>query len=350
MKIVLTCGHPTSGYQMVHQVLLNSGLGEAQASRREQFSPQEIQKKFCVAHEIEMSYDQKLTKVSPGMVWQNLAVDLFVANLEQENWGWADDKTIFLLDFWHDFDPQVRLILAYSSPATALAGLSQGVQGDLKPAVAEILHSWFVYNQELLYFYTRHRDRCLLVNTDALARTEGQEKLLPLLREERGLALNRVLTVATASEMHDSPILGLIAEQMLEKMPEIEQLFQELESTADIFSSEVQSRSVLAELAVAEYQKLSFALTAGRQALQSLAVEKKQIEVHASEQAGALGKLKAQLSEREAKSAKIIESLQQENELLLLQLHQVQEELEKYFLSAKSALADNEKLEHQLAT
>ena len=67
MKIVLTCGHPTSSYQMVHQVLLNSGLCQAIPSRREQFSAEEIQNKFCAVHDVDSASIGKPEKIQPGI-------------------------------------------------------------------------------------------------------------------------------------------------------------------------------------------------------------------------------------------------------------------------------------------
>lgn len=353
MKIVLTCGHPTSGYQMVHRVLLDCGLSQANSSRREQFSAEDIQRKLCLAHDIPAIASGEIIQVNPGKVWQNLAVDLFVANLEAENWGWADVNTVYLLDFWHEFDPQLRFVLTYSSPATALVKLGEVAEDQVRELVKDALRSWFFFNDQLLRFYSRHQDRCLLINADAVARVEGQEKLLPLLREQRGLSLSTQIVKATPSERPQSAIIGLITSQILDEMPEIQSLYDELEGSADIFSGESYARSVLAEMAVAEYQRLEKLLAAGRTALEQVATEKDRVQQESGEKLSA-AESKISMLERAAiqhrneaeqarKNEERLKQREQENELLLLQLYQLQEELESYVLKAKELDREKEK-------
>ena len=38
--------------------------------------------------------------VELGRVWEQLASDLFVANLDQPAWGWSNVQSIAMLDFW----------------------------------------------------------------------------------------------------------------------------------------------------------------------------------------------------------------------------------------------------------
>jgi len=352
MKIVLTCGHPTSGYEMIHRVLLNSGLHEAVSCRHEQFSPADFQRKLCIAHEVPAVGAGEVMQVDPGKVWQNLAVDLFIANMENENWGWADVNTVHLLAFWHDFDPQIRFVLTYSSPATALARLENVADKQVKEVIEDALQSWLFFNDQLLLFYARHQDRCLLINADAVARVEGQEKLLPLLREQRGLSLGTQVVKATALEHRESPIFGLIASQMLEEMPEVRALYDELEGSADLFSGESNPRSVLAEMAMAEYQRLANSLKAGQIALRELASKKHEAQrlslekLSALEQALAVREREAERHKNDAKQAKEnqeeLKEKQEEKELLLRQLHQVQEELQVYFLKAKELTSERD--------
>jgi hypothetical protein len=342
MKIVLTCGHPISGYEMVHRVLIDSGLEDARPSRREGFLPNEIQNKLCLAHDIPAIGVVAIQQIHPGKVWENLAVDLFVSNLEQEHWGWADPNTVYLLDFWHEFDPQTRFVFTYNSPANALARLGDVPEGEINDAVRNLLGSWHVFNDALLRYYNRHRDRCLLISVDAVERLDGQEKLLPLLRDQRGLSLKTQVVQAVPTQAPRSAILGLVASQILEEMPEIQALYEELESSADIYSGESETRKILAEMAMAEYQRMASSISAGQRALETFAGQIAATEEQLAERERELAQAKTCLADLE--NAKKHEQsqdteLEQENELLLLQLHQVQEELEHYFLKYQEVTA-----------
>ncbi|MCG8431629.1 MAG: hypothetical protein MJA29_10705, partial [Candidatus Omnitrophica bacterium] len=51
VNIILTCGHPYSGYETAHEVLLAAGMAQAVPSRREELGPLEIQEKIFQAYE-----------------------------------------------------------------------------------------------------------------------------------------------------------------------------------------------------------------------------------------------------------------------------------------------------------
>lgn len=350
MKIVLTCGHPTSGYEIVYRVLLNSGLFPAGRSRRENFSAEEIQKKLCQANDVQPLDVATIVQIQPGKVWQNLAVDLFVANLDHENWGWADPNTIYLLDFWRDFDPQTRFVLTYNSPANALAGMGDIAEDEIKDAVRKLLVSWRNYNEQLLHYYTRHKNRCLLINADAVERVDGQEKLLPLLRDQRGLSLSTQVVKMQPSKISRSAILGLVASQILEEIPEIQALYDELESTADIFSGETESRTILAEMAVAEYQRMASSIGKSQHELEVFSAERKHEHHIFAEQIEAMEDNLA-VRERELAffQAKLAEA-NDESDLILQQLHQVQEDLVQHALKARDLGSENQHLLAHLAS
>ena len=120
MKIAVTCGHPYSGFQLAYEALSQAGLGRSQPSYRESLSPTELHEKIFKAYELDPFDLNAIAAIRPGKVWQNLAVDLFAGNMEQKNWGWADDKSVWLLEFWKELDPQVHFVLVYSTPEFAL--------------------------------------------------------------------------------------------------------------------------------------------------------------------------------------------------------------------------------------
>jgi GT2 family glycosyltransferase len=105
-------------------------------------------------------------------------------------WGWKDPRTTLLLDFWDDLLPEARYILLYRFPwevADSMQRLGADVFLD-HPGYAYRI--WAFYNRHLLDFFSRHRERCLLLSVDALL--DRPEALPRLLAAKLGLALSEM--------------------------------------------------------------------------------------------------------------------------------------------------------------
>lgn len=400
VKIILTCGHPDSGYQLAHATLIAAGLAQAQPSRRESFTSDEFQAnllKACDQDTEEGSTCQR--QILPGKVWQDMAVDLFMGNMAHEPWGWADAGTVRLLDFWNDFDPQVGFVLVYSSPEYAVGKAFRN-----KPAtpaeIDAVIASWTDCNSEILRFYNRHSNRCLLVNASAVIHAPA--KFVDQCAETFGIRLE-LADGYQAGASHVSAIASSLAKALVANSDEAMALFRELESTADFDSGSISNGEAENCQALQEYstlmsrldhavavesrqqatiEQLSLerdeqAMLAGeRQDLirqltherdehakwhhenkkwaETLRAEKIQLEQQHVQLARArdeqtrladkrylqiqelterLGTVQAALDARQSDPGpQQYRELMQENELLFLQLRQIQEELEHYFL------------------
>lgn len=72
-----------------------------------------------------------------------------------------------VLDYWHELDPSCRFVLVFASPASCLARTHKGLAlgpGDL----SAYRQAWQQYHQALLQFHARHPDRCLLVHAESV--------------------------------------------------------------------------------------------------------------------------------------------------------------------------------------
>ena len=227
MKIVLTCGHPHAGYRLAHEVLVEAGLTPALPSQRESMSPAELHEKIRKAHGLDVAKGDTLAQVSPGKVWQNLAIDLFMGNLAEVNWGWADANTVWLLDFWKDFDPQIRFVLAYSALESTVGQMlleqSWG-PGEAGRAAA----SWSRYNTEILGFYNRNPERCLLVNLAEVAHAPAR------FAEKAATAFGLDLNAPALGQAGTSAITPSLAKALVEDCAGAAALYLGLESSADL--------------------------------------------------------------------------------------------------------------------
>jgi hypothetical protein len=362
MKIVLTCGDPLSGYADVHLALLAAGLQAARVSRQEKLSAMALQQKICAAHDADALYGQEPVQLAPGVVWHSLCVDLFMANLDVDAWGWADHATINLLDFWRDFDPQTRFVLVYSSPERTIGRLLNGANGSSGLDVEAAIGAWVHYNRAMLRFFLRNRDRCALVNTEALSLVSPSSRLLSFLPGDLGERLPDVVQAASLDAT--DPVIRKLAPELLASMPHAEALYQELEASADIATPSTARDLVTVQSVLEQYFSVKVKLVEADaraiesqvliSALQEQVDEQHDTVVQKTQLQAAMQKtnqqLETQVLQYRSQVAQLLDDVakargestesagaREENALLLLQLHQVQEELETVFLRETQA-------------
>jgi predicted nucleic acid-binding Zn-ribbon protein len=379
--------------------------------------------------------------VSPSRLWEQLASDIFVANLHVPLWGWADTRSLWLLDFWRDFDPNILFVLVASSPERMLASaLSQGKE--IVATEDDLLAQWSEMHHQMLRFHLRHLDRSVLIHAgvrlpapsalvdhcwakwglplDAQAvGGEASSDLNPLVwfiarhlcdgRPEVRLLQHEVDAVCVPLEPQDTPVVASFA-QLAAAYRDLDKARDAAQQAADQRAQEIaclaQERDALAGEVSGHKQRLAelegelSRLTQARDgAIQQARAQEAQIAALAKEKDGlaqkvaeleqslqtevqarheaaqqaaacaqeiqglkaAQGKLEAQVAALTQKEAQIlkardaaqqahaalvqqqaqaegrIKELTEENELLLVQLHQVQEELERYFLQYQEA-------------
>jgi len=176
MKVILAVGAPYSSHERVLDLFNGLGRASPLPSRYEGQTPQVLQGLILGGHEVDLSKSESLQAIKPGRLWSEMAVNLFMANINQPIWGWADHQTGLLLDFWAEFDPQVRFVFCYESPNAYLANALAGVTDPDVATIDRILGDWSRWNAFLLGQFQRHRERCLLVNSDEALR--DPQKLL----------------------------------------------------------------------------------------------------------------------------------------------------------------------------
>lgn len=380
MSVLLICGDRSSDHEHVLQTLLAAGLVEAKPSKREQLTAVEIGAGICGAFDIDSSNPKQIEQIRPGKVWQALSVDLMLANLSSGDWGWADPNLIYVLDYWRDFDPLVKFVLVYSSPGRAIAELvSKGEIGEEQ--VAAKLALWQAVSEELLSFHLANKDRSLLVNADFVR--NNTEFFAGLVRDHlKAKRLGKVRELPNGSQ-EKAAVFDLVATSFVDEDAVAQTIYQELESAADIpgslnaatgdgaklgpahnmlMSLSPSVRSTQRDLALRvwrEFQKMREEVECTRNDLEeskksyreqlqkseALLVQLHEVQEELEKTFGeverknaALGsdyaKLSADLDAKSAEYGKLegkMKALGDENALILQQLHQVQEELEHYF-------------------
>lgn len=392
MNRILIVGHPQSGYEEVEQLLHDCGMGYAQPSRREGFLPAQISETLSKVHKVaplQHPGQSQIEQISAGPVWNGMALDLMLGNIDQPLWGWADPNAIHWLNYWRDLDPALHFILVFDRPHSVLTRDVMAGDAPLDShALAERTRHWLTYNSALLQFFHRNPQRCLLVHSEQV-RASANTYLGQLraridapwteLLEHPASGATEFASPSSGSAMAvvsrgdapdnsdtDQPLATFVAEALMHEQPQCLQLYEELQASAnlplasndatrrapplalDAWSALVQQRRHMKD-----QQQLLSRIEATRQRAEQLALERQNLldeqhrlhtaDAHAHREAIAeLTRSREQVEQSQAE-------MQHENELLLAQLHQVQEELERNYLAGRGQAERIQALETQAA-
>ena len=405
MNKILIIGHPQSGYQEVEELLKACGMTSAKPSRREGFLPQQISSTLCKVHNTgpvdSITVGEKIQQIEVGPLWHGMAMDLMLGNLEQPFWGWSDPQSIYLLDYWLKLDPTITFVLAYDKPQSVLTQIDvqSATELDLQ-TLKQRVQSWMAFNAELVHFFLRHPQRCLLVHTEQVRESaasylqhmrarinapwsERMEQLAGTLALSSGDVAdsmsNGAGTPALITPDHNSitpqqppapdALAAFLADALLSQHPVSLQLYEELQACASLPLGDELSRatpialdawqSMVARQLELQDQASARASLEARQReataenellLNQLHHEKEELKRH---YLNALQQAEAKLQTREQEAKQRLQTLQteldsvrtkaaepptellQENELLLNQLHLVQEKLERFYLETQ---------------
>ena len=347
MKLLITTGHASSGIEVIWPLLRACDISDAAPALTEINDPGKFHQKLYQARKVG---DAELPgQINPGRMWQSQAENLLINNVESDVWGWADARSSRLLDFWAGVDESIHFVLLYVAPEVALAMATENTREGTGEAALDPLASWREKNAELLNFYSRNRDRCLLLNTFSLLARPDQ--LGELLNDRFGMT-NSTKASSGLPEIAYwvSALNTLVARNRMEDA-EAAMLFEELETASDLPTQSNHTKQELTRawtehvrLAGKEIE-LNQALTTIQSTKNALTERTRELEQARSEIKEAASKKSAEEQEKAKLARKItelnteLEKQQQinkeqgsENELLLLQLNQVQEELESHYL------------------
>ena len=382
MKKIIITGHPQSGLEQIESLLLSAGMAAALPSQDKQLTAQEITTILCKAHGVvplaQIQGDQTLAQIEVAPVWQGMVLDLMLANLQHPLWGWADPHSIQLLEYWKAQDPQVVFVLVYDAPHTALTRLSLEDAAAPAEVLQQRLQTWVAYNSALLQFYLRNPQRCVLVHaSEAEPSAQRYVQLInsridaplqlstpdqePQLLHPTDSAANEesAVTAAPAAPEHsivltqpvqnftNSQQAHMLLAQLLETYPQAQTLYEELQAAATLprNNPKMLGRNGDAQSRFAAWQEFVQLHQLSRASHAELL--KKQEQFTQAQQAleADFSKIKALLAAEQSRKNELQVLLQQssqkhqesteENELLLTQLHQVQEELERHYLDGQ---------------
>lgn len=356
MHSLIICGTPWCDLHVVGQYLHASGMAAPKPA------PGRVVETLADWHQslFEQQHATMPRKaVTPGKAWELAASELFLANWQQPVWGWADARNVWLLNFWHDFDAHIRFILVHT-PATQALAHAVAQAGDGPFSARAVLDRWCAYQTELLAFYLRHRERCIWIQA---AQIDTPASWLPTMNQQWGLTLEagRAQAHATAqTDASDPELTQLLAslarqavaqhgqaqvvqDEVLATLPPLPPLPHSPQPDAAPASSStgfdaLQASDLLhalsGQLGQDLRQQIAQLQQQNQDALQrnaQLAAELDQTQARRDAETHAKTEIQTELAQLQAH----YKDVTQESELLLLQLHRMQEELEAVFLKSQ---------------
>ena len=190
-----------------------------------------------------------------GTVWHGLAMDLFLGNIDQSLWGWADSKAISLLNYWRDMDDSMHFALIYDRPHSILLNSQEASDSN---SIEQKLQEWISYNESLLHFYLRNQDRCLLMHSQQAKSSVGSyvqqiqlhieapwrdlpnhEPTADASKEQATIKLNHDIDssfehILPSLHNEQNHLAGFLADFIINTNQEAIQLYEELQAVANL--------------------------------------------------------------------------------------------------------------------
>ena len=235
MSIVLVCGSEYTNLDFVQGLLEASGVAPAEPSKRDGLTPQEIVGSILAANRVKPESDKPIKQLKMGRAWELIASELVVSNMNSEDWGWADPNSIYLLDYWKEFDSSTRYVFVYASPKRTLTEIfRRGITDEVE--IDRLMQRWQRQNAELLKFYKANKSRCIMVDI-AKVETDPEEFIGELNR--RGIVDSELnddseLSVPNKDSVFDPDLFEFVVSAVLNGEVALSSLSADLDGIADL--------------------------------------------------------------------------------------------------------------------
>lgn len=332
MKTLCITGTECAMFNKISDTIFNAGISPAKTITQPNGSSMDFNDwhQKVVDENSLLSIDSS-SKI--GRIWEQLAVDLFMENVGQEKWGWACPHSVKLLNFWHSFAPQLCFILLYSTPEEAIYAASKNLNNNSphNNSGDAIIKQWLNDQQMMLKFYIKNPLQSLLINVNDFKK--NPQNLVEKINEHFNFNLNS-FTALNDPDSENLKILepNSLAEylvnitlQQSQYLSEVNTLFSELEKN---------KVAICADEIIAENGIMNNSISTENNSK----ISNNNNDSIVVDSYALLCKYNYDISNNINLQNNFVElqDSREEADLLLRQLHKVQEELEFYYLEYRA--------------
>ena len=332
MKTLCITGTECAMFNKISDTIFNAGISPAKTITQPNGSSMDFNDwhQKVVDENSLLSIDSS-SKI--GRIWEQLAVDLFMENVGQEKWGWACPQSVKLLNFWHSFAPQLCFILLYSTPEEAIYSASKNLNNNSahNNSGDAIIKQWLNDQQMMLKFYMKNPLQSLLINVNDFRK--NPKYLVEKINEHFNFNLNS-FTALNDPDSENLKILepNSLAEylvnitlQQSQYLSEVNTLFSELEKN---------KVAICADEIIAENGIMNNSISTENNSK----ISNNNNDSIVVDSYALLCKYNYDISNNINLQNNFVElqDSREEADLLLRQLHKVQEELEFYYLEYRA--------------
>ena len=318
---LLIIGHEYSRSEKISSFIYKAGVEYASVSKNEKLAAQDINQLILKSKKIKRK-ELSESQLSVSKVWDTLALDLFLGNIDKDFWLWEDSTAVNLLDYWKSLDEKLAFVLVYTDPKNTILNFIKSKEKFTPEDLDTLLSNWLDYNRILLDFFYKNKGRAFLVNTNCIKCIEQLTKKLDLPVDFEVIdGLLNAIDAENITFEENNNLVDFMGNRLVYEYPKVIELYKELQSIANIYDTENvykkrDLKDIFCELVAIQNTNHNLKLE------KLLLVDKFQELEEKSQIINEIFKK----SEDEQKK---------ENELLLRQFHLVQEELEKYYIENK---------------
>ena len=247
MSILIQTGHRSSCSDVIMQKLYERGLGQPSNSFTHHMTAQQV------ADKLYQIVSRTGISVANNKLADNVMVDLLLSNLDTQNWGWSAENNLFAMDLWQQLESEARFILVFDHPSYLL---DQLIDTDLTvDTIDQVMSEWVDYHQKMLEVLEAHEEIAILIEGScAVHNISKLGKKVESISSDLHLKKHwQVFTDSTSNNDTDavnqsSAAIDYINNEILKKYPEMIKLFNTLLNKAAIKSSEQIYRTKQADL------------------------------------------------------------------------------------------------------
>ena len=343
--VIVIAPHPDMGH-IAWANLQQAGVLQAAPSRRERLTPLQIHELMLKTAQQRLGLVESaaggLSPIVPTLekLWTELATDLMLANVDAAHYGWQQELDAHTPAFWHRLDPEARFVMVYEDPVAHVARATIAAKEQRSSApepLEDLLAQWHASHALLLDTFYAMNGNAVLVHATESA---GAADFIGLPMAPHAKPVN-VPSAGVAPTL-----LRQLLQPMVQQHSQAHALWLELQAVAQCPAEPPASDAVAvfhlvgavldlqAELQNANDQcdDLRQKNTQLQQALNAETAAQLQEAAAKAQAQKNIEQLAAEKARLEEQHSHALREAQEEAELLLTQLHQVQEELENYFL------------------